>query len=166
MQLHSEGHSLSVVYIDKVQRQRTNQSVEKFAIGLKVSPSIHIALSEDQQGMVYLGNRRYWFTDPYYMKQCYHCQLLGYTSGDCPDAKAKNSYLHALFYCMGKHRSSFCTNKINKAVHCCGRCLASKVNDDAENFKSHNAGLPQCPVIAREAKQLSENTELMSKNVI
>ena len=67
---------------------------------------------------------------------------------------------------MGKHRSSVCTNKINKAVHCCGRCLASKVTNDAENFKSNNAGSSQCPVLAREAKRLSENTELASKNVM
>ena len=163
-QLHSQGHTLSVVYINKVRRERFNQQVEEYAIGLKVSPSIRLAFLDDQQGKAYLGNHRYQVKDRYYIKQCYHCQLIGHTSENCPDAMTNKPAV--CMYCMGKHRSSNCTNKINKAVHCCGRCLASKVKNDAENFKTHNAGSPLCPVMCREAKRISENTELASKNVL
>ena len=163
-ELHSLGHTLAVVYINKVVKQRSNQTIEEYSIGLKVSPLIRLKLMDEQQGIIYLGNRRYSVTDRYYIKQCYHCQLIGHTSEDCPEAKANKPPV--CMYCMGKHRSSACTNKSNKAVHCCGRCLASKVKDDAENFKCHNAASSQCPVISREAKRLSENTELASKNVM
>ena len=50
--------------------------------------------------------------------------------------------------------------------HCCARCLASTQADDAENYQSHNASDPKCPVMLKEIDRLKENTEMSSKNVM
>ena len=58
-ELHSLEHTLVVVYINKVEKQRSNQTFVEYSIGLKVSPSTRLKLMNEQQGIIYLGNRRY-----------------------------------------------------------------------------------------------------------
>ena len=95
--------------------------------------------------------------------ESYHCQLVGHTSDDCPDAKSGGSPI--CMYCMGKHRSSKCPCKKNKDVHVCARCLASPHGKDAENARTHNAGSMDCAVLIRETARLASNTDFKSKNV-
>ena len=154
--LHSIGHTLEVVYINK------NVSAKHISIGLKVSPAIRLAIMNIQEGNLYLGNSRYQIKDRYHVKYCYHCQVIGHISTDCPNKNVDPVCL----YCMGKHRSSSCNSKDNRSRHCCARCLASTQADDAENYQSHNASDPKCPVMLREIDRLKENTEMSSKNVM
>ena len=155
-ELNSAGHTLEVVYLNK------NATSKTISIGLKVSPAIRQTLLQTQQGNMYLGNSRYKIKDRYHVKSCYHCQLVGHISTDCPSKDTDSVCL----YCMGKHRSSSCFHKDDTTKHCCARCLASSQADDAENYKSHNAGDPTCPVALREIERLKGNTELMSKNIM
>ena len=161
--LVNDGHTVDVVYLNKSKRTKGDNEYEELTIGLKVSPSVYRALNK-QGGVVYLGNRRYKFSDRFYHKQCYHCQLMGHISTDCPEAQANKP--PTCLYCMGKHRSATCTNKNKKDIHCCARCLASTYSGDAEKAKTHNAGSHECPVITRETLNLRARTEFTSKNVM
>ena len=163
-ELYGHDHTLSVVYLDKVKRFRDQKEYFDLTIGLKLSPSIYRVLFDQQQGTLYIGSRRYSVTDRFYIKTCYHCQMIGHTSADCNDAKSHK--LPVCMYCMGKHRSSICTNKQKKDVHVCARCLASPHGNDAECAKTHNAGSPYCPMLIRETNRLAANTDFTSKNVM
>ena len=154
--LHNSGHTLEVVYVNK------NAATQHVSIALKVSPAIRLVILSNQEGNLYLGNSRYKIKDRYHVKQCYHCQMIGHISTECPN-KNKDA---TCMYCMGKHRSSTCRSKDNQSNQCCARCLASSLANDAENYKSHNAGDSDCPVMIREIARLKENTELLSKNVM
>ena len=155
-ELSNIGHTLEVVYINK------NNSSKQISIGLKVSPAIRLAIMDNQEGNLYLGNSRYQIKDRYHIKYCFHCQIIGHISTDCPNKNAGS----VCMYCMGKHRSSTCSTKDDERMHCCARCLASYQANDAENYKSHNASDSKCPVMLREIERLKGNTELMSKNVM
>lgn len=150
------GHTLDVVYVIN------NNNNDFYTIGLKVSPAIRLAIIQNQQGNIYLGNSRYQFRDRFHVKHCYHCQMLGHISTDCPD-KGKPP---VCMFCMNHHRSSTCQLKEDTSQHCCVRCLASKHGSDAENCKTHNAGDSKCPVFSREMARLQENTDFASKNVL
>ena len=154
--LNEEGHTLEVVYLNK------NSKNDFLTVGLKVSPSIRSAIIQSQQGNVYLGNSRYQFRDRFHFKHCYHCQMIGHLSMDCPD-KEKPA---VCMFCMKNHRSNLCPVKDDTSKHCCVRCLASKHDNDAENCKTHYAGELKCPVIEREITRLKENTEFTSKNLM
>ena len=51
-ELSNIGHTLEVVYINK------NNSSKQISIGLKVSPAIRLAIMDNQEGNLYLGNSR------------------------------------------------------------------------------------------------------------
>jgi len=152
--LHSQGHTLSVVYLKKI-------SDHQYTIILKVSPAIRSAIL-NQDGRIYLGNTVYPFSDRFHVEQCYHCQQLGHTSKNCPDTGKRP----VCMYCMESHKSSDCTKKKNHSQHRCARCIASPVGNDAENALTHNAASPSCPLIVRESKRLAQNTDFTSKNVM
>ena len=162
--LYDLGHTLKVVYLKKDKRVKNEREYTDLTVGVKVSPSIYQVIFGHQQGSVYLGNRRYTVNDRFYMKTCYHCQMIGHTSNDCEDAKSKK--LPVCMYCMGKHRSSSCPHKKNKSMHVCARCLASPHHGEAENSKTHNSGSLECPVLVRETARLAANTDFTSKNVM
>ena len=88
--------------------------------------------------------------------------MIGHISTDCPNKNTDG----VCMYCMGKHRSSSCQLKYEQSNHCCARCLASSQGNDADNYKSHNAGDNKCPVMLREINRLKDNTDLWSKNVM
>ena len=67
---------------------------------------------------------------------------------------------------MGKHKSKECQCKRNIDKHCCAKCYSSNYSNDADNYRSHNAASPNCPVLIRELKRLESNTDLISKNVM
>ena len=133
-------------------------------IGLKVSPAIRLALINEQNSMIYLGNRRYQVTDRFHVKNCYHCQQIGHTSADCE--QAKNNKPPTCLYCMGHHRSANCPNKQNFSLHCCGRCHSSNLSNDVKYYKTHNAGSLECPVMVREVNRLATHTDIVSKNIM
>jgi hypothetical protein len=164
--LWKEGHTIQVVYLKRMKRNlEENSESEDITIGLKVSPLIHqVLFGPQQQGTIYLGNTRYQVQDRFFIKQCYHCQMIGHTSVDCKQAAAGKP--PTCMYCMGNHRSSVCTNKRKKDEHQCARCLASQYPNDAENSKSHNAGFLQCPVLVRERNRIASHTDFTSKNVL
>ena len=162
-ELHDQKHTLSVVYVRKVNRGTNEQERTELTVGIKVSPRIYQVIFGQNQGAIYLGSRRYSVSDRFHITTCYHCQSIGHTSKDCEEA----SKPPICMYCMGRHRSSNCTNKKKSDVHVCARCLASPHGKDAENAKTHNAGMSlKCPVIARETARLAANTDFMSKNVM
>jgi hypothetical protein len=146
------GHTLKVVFVSK------HKNKEVFSFGLKVSPAIRAALISQQQRKIYLGTTRYPFDDRYHVKICYHCQMLGHISKNCPDKTKEQVCL----YCMGKHASSSCSARYNRSIYQCARCLASCFSTDANNFRTHNGADPQCPVVVRETKRLELNTDLKS----
>ena len=131
-------------------------------IAFKVSPAIRAAILGKQRGCIYLDGRSYEVSDRFHLKHCYHCQLLGHVSSECPD-KSKDP---TCFYCMGKHKSSQCTNKRVYSKHCCAKCLSSTFGNDAANFKTHNSASSECPVMARERQRLANMTDFTSKNVM
>ena len=163
-ELYDQGHTLSVVYLQKNQRNFNNRDVTEISVGIKVSPRIHQVIFGQQQGAIYLGFKRYSVSNRFYVKTCYHCQMVGHTSKDCKEVELGNS--PTCMYCTGKHRSSSCTNKKKTDIHVCARCLASPHGKDAETAKTHNAASPECPILVREAARLAANTDFKSKNVM
>ncbi|KAL5266962.1 hypothetical protein ACHWQZ_G004116 [Mnemiopsis leidyi] len=161
-QLCDKGHTFTVVYLKKVKRGKMER--EELTIGLKVSPLVHNTIFTHQNSTLYLGNRRYQVKNRFFIKQCYHCQLIGHTSADCP--KVKDNKFPVCLYCAGKHRSSECMNKANKGTHQCARCKESTYRSDAESAKTHNAGSPDCPMMVREINRMASNTDFTSKNVM
>ena len=154
------GHTLSVVFVGRVKRFEK----ETLTIGLKVSPTIRSTIFQQQRGMVYLDYSRYWASDRYYVKQCYHCQLLGHTSGDCPVAQA--SQPSVCMYCLESHRSKVCPNKQKTELHKCARCKSSTLTSDNNGHTNHHAGSAACPMIVRETSRLANMTDVTSKNVM
>ena len=163
-ELFDQGHTLSVVYLQKTNRNFNNRHVTEITVGIKVSPRIHQVIFGQQQGAIYLGFKRYSVSNRFYVKTCYHCQMVGHTSKDCKEVELGNS--PTCMYCTGKHRSSSCTNKKKTDIHVCARCLASPHGKDAETAKTHNAASPECPILAREAARLAANTDFKSKNLM
>ena len=155
-ELFNGGHTLYVVFMNK------NPNNNLLTIGLKVSPSIRSAIIEKQLSNIYVGNCRYKFRDRYHIKHCYHCQMLGHISTDCPN-KGKPPVCS---YCMEKHKSATCRFKNDTMKHRCVRCLASSYANDAENCQTHSAADPKCPVMVREVTRLETITDLTSKNVM
>ena len=163
-ELYDNGHTLTVVYLKRVSRKSNGQDFTELTIGIKVSPRIHQVIFGQQQGAIYIGFRRHNVNDRFFIKTCYHCQMVGHTSSECKDAKLGKEPI--CMYCMGKHRSSNCPNKKKTEVHVCARCLASPHGRDAENAKTHNAGCMECPILVRESARLAANTDFKSKNVM
>ena len=161
--LHDEGHTLQVVYLNTNNRITDNTTREELTIGLKVSPAIYQVLLHQQAGSVYIGNRRYKVTDRFFVKQCYHCQMIGHTSQVCQESLAKRP--PKCMYCAGSHRSAECTKKRNLTDHACARCLASSSTSDSQSANTHNAGSNQCPMLVRETRRLAAFTDFTSKNV-
>lgn len=155
--LVNEGHTLNVVFLNQ------SKFDHHLTIAVKTSPAIRTALIEKQRGAIYIANGSYQIKDRYHYIQCYHCQLLGHISGpDCPNTSKSSVCL----YCMGKHKSKECQFKRNIDKHCCAKCYSSNYSNDADNYRSHNAASPNCPVLIRELKRLESNTDLTSKNVM
>ena len=164
-ELYESGHTISIVYLNKIKRSTYDKQEHiELTIGIKLSPTVYRVLFNQQQGSLYLGSRRYKVTDRFYIKQCYHCQMIGHTSVDCNDVKTNKR--PTCMYCMESHRSSECHSKQKKDKHACARCLASKHTNDAENSKTHNAAAYDCPVLVRETKRIAANTDFISKNVM
>ena len=153
-------HTLSVVFVGRVKRFEK----DTLTIGLKVSPLIRSTLFLQQCGMIYLDYSRYQVYDRYYIKQCYHCQLLGHTSDDCPDNKASKPSV--CMYCSENHRSKMCPNKQKTELHNCTRCKLSGLKSDSSGYTSHHAGSTNCPMMMRETVRLANMTDLTSKNVM
>ena len=154
--LKNMGHTLEVVYLN------CNNETQLLTVGLKVSPAIKSVIDEEQQGNIYLGNGRYKYKDRFYIKHCFHCQMVGHVSNDCPD-KNKSS---VCMYCMGPHRSLNCNLKNDNSQYHCARCIASSYSNEAENGNNHHAGDKMCPSMLREIARLKSNTEFNSKNVM
>ena len=150
------GHTLQVVYMGNPSTRGT------ISVGLKVSPTIRLLLLDTQNGFVFVGDKRIIVKDRFFVKQCYHCQLFGHVSADCPQQQSRPTCL----YCMGSHRSSLCTNKHNVSAHSCAKCSASKIQSDVAGHKTHNSASTECPVYKRECKRLVQVTDFTSKNVM
>ena len=117
--LNAEGHTVDVVFVSK------HKTKEMFSFGLKVSPAIRAALISDQQRKIYFGNTRYPFDDRYHVKICYHCQMLGHISKECPDKIW--CHLNKIFKSFKKKQlgrcppllksgSALCPNAIRKSI--------------------------------------------------
>ena len=158
------GHTLNVIYLRRVTHKRGENEYEELAIELKVSPLIYQTIFSGMKGSLYLGNRRYQVKNRFYIKQCYHCQLIGHTSADCPEVK-ENKF-PVCFHCAGRHRSAECSNKNNKDTHRCARCKASTNQTDIDSASNHNAASLECPVMIREMNRMASNTDYTSKNVM
>ena len=156
-ELVGEGHTCEVVYVNT-----SGTGSHNVQIGLKVSPAIRCALLCQQSGFVFLPGNRYLFKDRFHFKQCYHCQLIGHVSTDCPVIRNDSTCM----YCMGNHQSKSCTDKKRFSKHACAKCHASQFPIEAENYKSHNSASPDCPVVLRECKRLANVTDFTSKNVM
>ena len=158
------GHTLNVIYLRKAQRKRGGKECEELTIGLKVSPLIHRTVFTQLNATLYLGNRRYLVENRFYIKQYYHCQMIGHISSDCP--KATDNKAPTCLYCAGEHRSSLCPHKLNKNKHQCARCNASTNPSDVKEAKNHNGGSLECPIMKREVSRMASNTDFTSKNVM
>ena len=151
------GHTFEIIYLNK------NKFGEKnLTIGLKVSPAVRTAILDKQRGYIYIDCQSYAVSDRFYFKECYHCQMLGHISTDCPNKTKAPTCL----YCMGQHMSKDCTRKRHYEQHCCARCFSSKDKNESVNYRSHNASSSYCPVMERERTRLAAMTELTSKNVM
>ena len=127
-----------------------------------MSPLIRSTILSEQNGYIFIGSKRCLFSDRFDISQCYHCQLLGHISSNCPN-KDKDS---TCLYCMGNHRSVTCLLKNQHDKHCCAKCNNSATDNDSSDFKSHNSSSPDCPVYVRECQRLANITEYESKNVM
>ena len=156
--LVQKGHTFQIVFLSKFD----NVFSTDITVGIKVSPSIRAAILNDQSGYIFLAGKRVMFKDRFHIKQCYHCQLIGHISTDCPE---KNNNPTCL-YCMNSHRSSTCTFKQTADKHCCAKCHASKNPDDVANYMNHNSASLDCPVAVRECSRLANITDFTSKNVM
>lgn len=157
-ELVTQGHTLQVVYLTNT----SGNSVSDLTVGLKVSPSIRAVIISKQSGFVFLGGKRILFKDRFYVKQCYHCQKLGHVSTDCPQKQENPTCL----YCMGNHRSSFCTAKQKVDYYACAKCYTSNNSELSNNYRSHNSASLDCPLHVRECERLASITEFTSKNLM
>jgi hypothetical protein len=157
--LVDQGHTFQIVYL-----RRNTYGKKNLTLGIKVSPAIRSAILEKQYGSIYMEGQGYEVTDRFSVKECYHCQLLGHISTDCPKLKDKKPA--TCMYCMGQHNSRDCTQKKQYDAHCCARCLASTDPNESVNYRTHNAGDPTCPILARERSRLAAMTDFTSKNVM
>ena len=155
-ELVNSGHTLQVVYLGKISPRNT------ISVGLKVSPTIRRAIFDSLNGFIFIGGRRITVKDRFFIKQCYHCQLYGHLSTDCPRQQSPPTCL----YCMDSHRSSNCPHKTNKSCHSCAKCAASTIQSDVAGHNSHNSSSSTCPVYIRECKRLAQVTDFSSKNVM
>ena len=155
--LISSGHTLQVVYLTRTLEAKSGN----LTVGLKVSPLIRSTILAEQSGYFFIGGKRLLFRDRFHVKQCYHCQLLGHISTDCPEKQNNPICL----YCMGDHRSSLCTFKQTLDRHCCAKCHTSKNPDYAAHYNNHNSASLDCPLLVKECKRLASITDFTSKNV-
>ena len=51
---------------------------------------------------------------------------------------------------MGSHKSKDCSKKISPSQHSCAKCYNSNVSAEKDDYRSHNATDPLCPVCVRE----------------
>ena len=153
--LTDTGHTLEVVYMKGSESSRIMAAI-------KVSPAIRTVIFQNQHGKLFVGNNCLPVEDRFFFKQCFHCQQLGHESVDCP----KSAETPVCFYCMGSHQSKNCLKKKSRNEHCCAKCYHSKVPAEKNDFKSHNAADPECPVILREIQKVAGNTDILSKNVM
>ncbi len=150
-------HTFEVVYLNK-----GKVGNKDLTIAFKVSPAIRATILEKQRGHIYLGGRSYEVSDRFHLKQCYHCQLLGHVSAECPDKANRPT----CFYCMGRHTSRDCNYKYDYSKHCCAKCRSSKHKGDVDNSRTHNSASSECPVLIRERQRLANMTDFTSKNVM
>ena len=156
LDLKSDGHTVEVVFIGKVSPRNS------LTVGLKVSPAVWASIFDEQNGFVFMYGKRITVKNRFFIKQCYHCQLFGHISTDCPKKQSSPTCL----YCMGPHRSSTCTVKDEKSSHSCAKCAASKTPSDVAVSKSHNSSSSDCPMYIRECRRLAQLTDFSSKNVM
>ena len=140
----------------------TKPKEEKISIGLKVSPAIRTLILTKQNGYMYLCSVRRPVSDRLHLRQCYHCQLLGHMSYNCP----KKTERPVCLYCMGDHVSKECRVKYNTDKHSCAKCLSSKFDSDRNNSATHNSASLDCSVQVRELNRLASMTDFASKNVM
>ena len=152
--LVDNGHTFSVVYLNK-----SNVGNKDITVAFKISPAIRTAILERQKGHIFVDGQSYSISDRFHLKHCYHCQLLGHISTECPDKKKVATCL----YCMGGHRSKECQYKNIYSKHCCAKCLASKHGDDANKYRSHNSASSECPVLLREQQRIANMTDFVSR---
>ena len=53
---------------------------------------------------------------------------------------------------MGSHKSKDCSKKISPSQHSCAKCYNSNVSAEKDDYRSHNATDPLCPVCVREGE--------------
>ena len=148
-QLHSEGHTFSIVYLKKYAKSIT--------IAIKVSPTIrHHVL---QRGKIFVGNSCCHVHDRLNVLQCFHCQAIGHLSNNCPNQTDNPICL----YCSQQHRSSTCQNKKDLTNHACINCKNSKLY--SSNFL-HTANSQNCPFIIEAMNRIQQKTDYTSKNAI
>ena len=147
--LCNAGHTLNVVYMKRF--------LNHCNIGIKVSPFIRNWILE--RGFVFVGNSCCPIVDRLFVKQCYHCQQIGYQSGYCPHKSEPPTCL----YCMGQHRSANCPSKLDSVSHRCHNCSAHKLFSKSCN---HTANSTDCPIIQTEIARLQKKIDHTSKNVM
>ena len=154
--LVQEKHTFDVVFVTANKSGRQN-----LTIGFKVSPAIRAAIFSSERHSLYLECGSYEVRDRFHVKQCYHCQLFGHTSNQCPQKNGKSVCL----YCMGDHTSKTCSNKKDTQSHRCTNCAHSKDPRDRAEHKTHNSTSPNCPVLIKEHQRIAKITDFNSKNV-
>ena len=154
--MKSMGHSFSVVFVSKPSK------LNCVSVGIKVSPAIRSTLFESMSGFVFMCGKRIKVEDRFHVKQCFHCQLLGHMSTECPTKMNAPTCL----YCMGPHRSTSCSYKNVKCRHACAKCAASNNVNDVTGHETHNSASLDCPMYLRECKRLASMTDISSKNVL
>lgn len=151
-----ENHTFQVVYVKADKSGRQN-----LTIGFKVSPAIRTALFTSERRSIYLESGSYQVSDRFYVKQCYHCQLFGHTSNQCPHKDDESVCL----YCMGTHTSKKCLTKKVTSSYRCTNCANSKDPKDKANHTTHTSNSLDCPVLIKEHQRIAKITDFNSKNV-
>ena len=62
--------------------------------------------------------------------------------------------------CMGSHKSKDCSKKKLPSQHGCAKCYNSHVSAEKDDYRSHNATDPLCPVRVREVYRITNNTDI------
>ena len=152
--LVEQNHTLECIYLTE------DDDSKRLSVGIKVSPAIRLAIIEKQGSALFIGIRKYAIKDRYYIDTCYHCQLVGHKSTNCPSARQDPVCL----YCMGSHRSKNCRVKSNRRVHCCAKCYYSNNPKFRAEYKTHNSSSFDCPVLKQARERVENNTDRESKN--
>ena len=151
-----DSDSTEFLNVVTVQKTMPTSNLVSYTAVLKMSCKIRQFIQRNGDKL-YIFLKRCRVYDRFHVSQCYHCQLPGHISNNCPDKKENK--LPTCLYCSQFHSSKDCPKKGVKSDQCCTNCLKSSNPIFVQEARNHNAASYKCPIIQAYMGNLKANTE-------